>query len=240
MLCRVQPGSLRGGRRQLTSVGHAGLLVALGRELPPCRGHRQPCESSRAAAAVSVFGAAHFGTLYSPLTLFQADTSRTLCCRCETSSQFGKAGVGLHQAVVAKVAPTRGRGTVLLPELIYFCSLVLPSALHTRLTGFPRAAGSLWLLKVDGSFPRERVGVLSPSLLPSSLPWMHQHPLARGSGFWAACSRAGWGDTDSLLEAAAAKFAADQILCHAAESMLQCQREKRLFCPLVKEGGWRL
>lgn len=87
MPCRVQPGSLRGGRRQLGSAGHAWLPVALGRELPPwprC-GHQRPCESGRATAstsgaaatAVSVFRTAHFSTRYSPLTLFQARASRS-------------------------------------------------------------------------------------------------------------------------------------------------------------------
>lgn len=114
MLCRVQPGSLRGSGGLWVSVGHAWLSVALGRELSsqPCCGPQQPRESGRAAAstpgaaaAIPAFGAAHFSTRYSPLTLFQADASRSCCRKCETSARLGKAGVGLHQAVVAEVAP---------------------------------------------------------------------------------------------------------------------------------------
>lgn len=45
-------------------------------------------------------------TCYSLLMLFQTNTPKRAPKRCETSAWLGKAGLGLHQAVVAKVLPT--------------------------------------------------------------------------------------------------------------------------------------
>lgn len=41
-----------------------------------------------------------------PLDVISNQHSQESCCRCETSAWLGKAGLGLHQAVVAKVLPT--------------------------------------------------------------------------------------------------------------------------------------
>lgn len=105
-LYKVWPGLLQDGRRQLDSLGHMWLLVALGLELPlqlHC-GHWKLCESSGAAASTAFLFLKQL-TCYSLLMLFQANTPRSICHRCETSAWLGKASLGLHQAV-AKVLPT--------------------------------------------------------------------------------------------------------------------------------------
>lgn len=116
------------------------LLVAFSNSCPCSHSPWQPCESSRvavctpsAAAAVSVSGAAHCSTHYSTLMLFQADTSRRLCYRCETSAWLGKAHVGLHQAVVAEMAPAGAMELFCCLSSFIFapsCSLVLCNKAH--------------------------------------------------------------------------------------------------------------
>lgn len=88
MLCRVRPGSLRGGRRQLGSIGHAWLSAAW-------REQRGSCVHPRRCCCRFCFRSSSFQH-----TLFPSR-----CRRCETSAWLSKAGVGLHQAVVAEVAP---------------------------------------------------------------------------------------------------------------------------------------
>lgn len=139
-------------------------------------------------------------------------------------------------------------GAVLLPELIYFCSLLLlPCALRTRLPGSPGVAGSLWLLKVEcftlptAPSPWSAGGWQGGAepLALACLAWTHEHPLAGGTVFWAACNRAVWGDAASSwlrIEAAAAGFAAEQILCKTAEGCCSVRGVKGFSVHLGRKG----
>lgn len=76
-------------------------------------------------------------------------------------------------------------------------------------------------------------------MVPSPLP-LPQHPLARGTVFWAACNRAVWGDAASswlrIEEAAAAGFAAEQVLCKTAEGCCNVSGEKGFSVHLGRKG----
>lgn len=99
---------LQDGRRQLGSLGHTWLLVALGPELPlqPHCDHGKLCGSSGVAVSIAFLFLKQL-TRYSLLMLFQASTPRSSCCRCETCARLSKVSVGLHQAVVAELLPAR-------------------------------------------------------------------------------------------------------------------------------------
>lgn len=150
--------------------------------------------------ALSVLGPAHFNTSCSPL--FKAAASRGRCRGCETSARLCKAGVGLHQAVVAEVASVGDA------ELLFFCLssfIFAPSCSPVLCARSSRLPRSSWAPAAIKSRALRFALPMAPSPgswdhslpSPSSPARSHHRPLAGGAGFWAPHGQAAWGEAAS-------------------------------------------